>query len=259
MSASMALDDTLFESTQMKSGFPSKVKNLSWIEASVVQVQLSMPADFPRFHPGQYIELALEDGTTRPFSIANYQPQSEEIELHIEARPDSQATWRMVSQMQKSGEISVYPAKGSVQLKPAIGPQVFLAAGTGFAQIKALMEQYLHRCQSMINDQFPIYLFWGSEQPEQRYLEKQVEVWCRHHKNLRYLPLNWQNGDCWGKAVSAKVEQLKHSQIYACGSPWRIYQTLDVLERQGVSATQIQSDVFSYAPRPSKKATKTVI
>ena len=258
MSASMALDDTLFESTQMEFGFPSKVKNLSWLEANVVRVQLTMPADFPRFRPGQYIELALEDGTRRPFSIANYHPQSEEIELHIEARPDSQATWRMVSQMQQRGEIRVYPAKGSVQLKPAIGPQVFLAAGTGFAQIKALIEQYLHRCQSRSNDQFPIYLFWGSEQPQQRYLERQVGAWCRQQTNLRYLPLDWQSGDCWGKSVSAEVEQLKHSQIYACGSPWRIYQTLDFLERQGVSATQIQSDVFAYAPRPSKKATKTV-
>jgi len=259
MSTSVALDDTLFESTRVNSSFPSKVKYLSWIGASVARVRLKMPADFPSFRPGQYIELALEDGTTRPFSIANYHPRAEEIELHIEARPDSQATWRMVRQMQQRAEISVCPAKGSVQLKPATGPQVFLAAGTGFAQIKALMEQYLHNRQPRKADEFPIYLFWGSEQPEQRYLEKHVEAWCRHHKNLRYLPLNWQTGDCWGKAVTAGVEQLTQSQIYACGSPWRIYKTLDHLERQGVSATQMQSDVFSYAPRQPKKVSAIAI
>ncbi len=255
MSTSVALDNTLLESTQVKPGFPSTVKNLSWLGASVVRVHLTMPADFPRFRPGQYIELALEDGTTRPFSIANYHPRLTEIELHIEARPDSQATWRMIRHMQHYGEIRVFPAQGSVQLKPAIGPQVFLAAGTGFAQIKALMEQYLHNSQPGAKDaELPIYLFWGSEQPEQRYLEKQVEDWCRHHKNLRYRPLNWQAGDCWAKGVTAEVEQLAHSQIYACGSPRRIYQTLDHLERQGVSTTQMQSDVFSYAPRPPKNA-----
>lgn len=255
MSTSVALNDTLFESTLVETSFPSRVKSLSWLRADLVRVHLTVPADFPCFHSGQYIELALEDGTTRPFSIANYHPRAEEIELHIESRADSQATWRMVRQMQQCGEIRICQAKGSVQLKRHIGPQVFLAAGTGFAQIKALMEQYLlNRHPSSNVDEFPAYLFWGSEQPEQRYLEKLIEGWCRHHKNLRYLPLNWQTGDCWGKAVTAEVERLSQCQIYACGSPRRIYQTLDHMEREGVSATQMQSDVFSYAPRPPKNA-----
>ena len=255
MSTSAALNNTLLESTRVKTSFPSRVKSLSWLRADLAQVLLTVPTDFPYFHPGQYIELALEDSTTRPFSIANYHPRAGKIELHIESRADSKATWRMIRQMQQYGEIRICPAKGSVQLKPHIGPQVFLAAGTGFAQIKALMEQYLLDYHPSNNvDEFSAYLFWGSEQPEQRYLEKLIEGWCRHHKNLRYLPLNWQTGDCWGKAVTTEVKQLSQCQIYACGSPRRIYQTLGHLERQGVRETQMQSDVFSYAPRPPKNA-----
>lgn len=258
MRTSAALNNTLFDSTLADTLLLGKVKRLSWLKADLVQVHLAMPVDFPYFYPGQYIELALEDGTSRPFSIANYHPQAKEIELHIEAHAESQATWRMVQQMQKLGQIRVYPAKGSVRLKPSIGPQVFLAAGTGFAQIKALMEQYLFNRQPNSNvDEFPTYLVWGSENPEQRYLEELIQAWCQQHSSLRYLPLNWQDGDCWGEIVTAEVEHLSQCQIYACGSPGRIYKTLEHLEKQGMKTTQMQSDVFSYAPRPSKKVLAT--
>jgi CDP-4-dehydro-6-deoxyglucose reductase len=254
MSTPAALNNTLFESTLVGNHLPGKVTRLSWLKTDLIQVHLAMPVDFPYFHPGQYIELALADGTSRPFSIANYHPQAEEIELHIEARAESQATWRMVKQMQQFGEIGVYPAKGSVRLRPSIGAQVFLAAGTGFAQIKALMEQYLfHRQPNSNVDEFPTYLVWGSENPEQRYLEELIESWCQQHPSLRYLPLNWQAGDCWGEVVTAEVEHLSQCQIYACGSPGRIYKTLEHLEKQGMKTTQIQSDVFSYAPRPPEQ------
>ncbi|MEH6472651.1 MAG: hypothetical protein V7752_15515 [Halopseudomonas sp.] len=222
---------------------------LSRLSSSVMCVQLVVPQEFPRHQAGQYIELVLADGSSRPYSIAGYTPEIRYLELHIELRQDSQTGHSIIQQLRHQGEIAVKPAQGSVQLKSAAGAQVFLAAGTGFAQIKALMEQHLSDLKAQPNKQ-PTYLFWGTDHAEQRYLESLVESWCSDCADLHYRPLDWQAGDSWEAAVSAELEQLEHCQVYACGSPQRVFQTLDALEQAGLPSANLQSDIFAYAPRP---------
>lgn len=229
---------------------PSRVTSLTWLSETVLQVQLNLPEGFPHFRPGQYVELELDDGTVRPYSIANYSHDGTTIELHIEATPKRQTAWNLARQLEEKGSVIIHPAKGEVSLRPTLGAQVFLAAGTGFAQIKSLLELHFHIRRPTDSPLPPIHLFWGADSSEQRYLEAQALDWCRQYPEFHYFPLNWESGDSWESAVSRVNIELDRCQIYACGSPERIYRTLDELERRGFNEQRMQSDVFAYTRRP---------
>ncbi len=238
--------------------FRCSVLRINPLAESVVQVLLTLPSEFPKYQAGQYIELQLDSGVSRPFSIANYAPLTHGIELHIERRQGSEATQAMLQQMETFGEIGIKSVSGEVRLQPTNGPQVFLAAGTGFAQIKALLEQSLSHPHDASNaptkPRFPLYLFWGAENANERYMEDLVLEWSRQHSRLHYRPLNWQAGETWEQAVIDNLGSLRDCQVYACGSPRRVYQALDGMEKKGLCASRIHSDVFAYAPRPVKAA-----
>ncbi len=230
--------------------YPCQVIGITPLGPKVLQVWLRPPSHFPGYSAGQYVELQLADGTSRPFSIANCPNESGSLELHIEQRPDSDALCALLLQMQTYGYINVKPAAGDVGLKPVKGPSVFLAAGTGFSQIKALLEQHiLDFGRDNDRSQTPLYLFWGADQPEQRYLESLVDEWSRGYQHFHYRSLNWLDGDTWHDAVAGELSDLSNCHVYACGSPQRVYQTLEQLERLGLPRSQSQSDVFAYAPR----------
>ncbi|RDE24608.1 hypothetical protein DV711_03195 [Motiliproteus coralliicola] len=233
------------------------VQSASNLDEHCVQVFLSLPADYPSFHAGQYIELVLADGQSRPYSIANFDPQGRTIELHIERNWSSSTTTAIIDQLQSQHTIGVKPAQGDVALRAnpssPLTPQVFLAAGSGFAQVKALLQHFFHQDQQHAGGSYgkaPVYLLWGTDTPAQRYLKVLVRSWLSRYQNLQYRPLNWQQGDSWEHGLATFIQDCKQAQFYLCGSPSRVYQTSDYLESQGIASSQIQSDVFAYAPRP---------
>lgn len=233
--------------------FVCKISAVSTLGNGIVKVLLTPPVDFPDYSAGQYIELVLPDGTSRPFSIANFVPGIRSLELHIEINPNSEATLAIIKRLQSQQEIQVKSAQGDVGLKPTRGAQVFLAAGTGFAQMKALIEQSLFNpLQPSANDSdaSPLYLLWGTETPGQRYMKDLVRVWLSRYPHFHYRPLTWQHEDSWEAGLEPLMDQLIDAQFYACGSASRVYSVLDFLEQQGLCTDQIQSDVFAYAPRP---------
>ncbi len=244
------------DKTHPNSLFNSKVLRMQPLGESVVQVLLSLPSAFPKCQAGQYVELQLESGLSRPFSIANHATLTDHIELHIERRQGSQASQAILQQLESFGEIGIKPAAGEVRFKPANGPQIFLAAGTGFSQIKALLEQSLSHSSAdpQATSRYPLYLFWGAKTASERYMEDAVLEWSRQYRHIHYRPLNWQAGDTWEQAVVETLSHLQDCQVYACGSPRRVYQALDRMEKNGLCASRIQADVLAYAPRPLQAA-----
>ncbi|WP_421863204.1 hypothetical protein [Motiliproteus sp.] len=243
--------------------YSCRIQSLAELHNTCIQVFLTVPSDFPRFHPGQYLELVLNDGQSRPFSIANFDPQFRCVELHIEINPNSATTTAILDHVRTRASIQVKTPQGDVRLRQPTDnvsvPHVFLAAGSGFAQIKALLQQQLHRYQQAVDNGSampPLYLLWGTETANQRYLKELVRNWLGRHQSLKYFPLIWQQGDSWEITLKPIINELKQAQFYLCGSPNRVYRTLDFLEQQGIDTAQVQSDVFSYAPRPLHRANR---
>ena len=75
---------------------PCRIERLTPLAPDVMQVMLRLPAvERLRFQPGQYLDVLLEDGRRRSFSIASPPHDSELIELHVRRVPGGGFTERL--------------------------------------------------------------------------------------------------------------------------------------------------------------------
>jgi len=113
---------------------------------------------------------------------------------------------------------------GSFYLRDdSAAPIVLLASGTGFAPIKALVEQmYVNGITR------PATLYWGGRRPADLYMHDWVLDKVAHMPNLRYVPVvsNALPDDNWTgrtgfvhQAVLDDLPDLSGHQVYACGAP----------------------------------------
>jgi CDP-4-dehydro-6-deoxyglucose reductase, E3 len=171
--------DVVIESKQVtdESAFPvrkmpSRVLSLEKKSHDVIVVKLQLPAnDTMRYHAGQYIEFILRDGARRSYSMANA-PHTlvrteggttigPAIELHIRHMPGGKFTDHVFTAMKEKEILRVEGPYGSFYLREdSDKPIVFLASGTGFAPIKAVVEYMQFK-----GIQRPATLYWGGSHP----------------------------------------------------------------------------------------------
>ena len=108
-------------------------------------------------------------------------------------------------------------------LADSAAPIVLLASGTGFAPVKALIEQMY-----ISGNTRPATLYWGGRRPEDLYMRDWVLDKVAHMPNLRYVPVvsNALPEDNWTgrtgfvhQAVLDDLPDLSGHQVYACGAP----------------------------------------
>jgi CDP-4-dehydro-6-deoxyglucose reductase, E3 len=237
-----AASDVVLESRQVtdESAFPvkkmpSRVQSLDKKSADVMVVRLQLPAnDTLRYHAGQYVEFILRDGSRRAYSMANAPhtlvrpdatpPGAPAIELHIRHMPGGKFTDHVFTAMKEKEILRVEGPYGSFFLREdSDKPMVLLASGTGFAPIKAVIEQMQFKGITRAAT-----LYWGGRRPADLYLDDWVRDMCAHMPNLRYVPVvsNALPEDNWTgrtgfvhKAVLQDLPDLSGHQVYACGAP----------------------------------------
>ena len=147
------LTDVVLESRQVtdESSFPIKklpvrVSSLTRLSHDVMLVKLQLPAaDHFKYHAGQYVEFILRDGARRAYSMATAPHQQETapgVDLHIRHMAGGRFTDHVFGAMKEREILRVEGPFGSFFLREdSDKPIVLLASGTGFAPIKALIEQ----------------------------------------------------------------------------------------------------------------------
>ncbi|MCL6416135.1 2Fe-2S iron-sulfur cluster-binding protein [Aestuariirhabdus sp. Z084] len=233
-----------------------QVQSTDRLSHDVYRVKLLAPAGtLPEFYAGQYLMLELEDGQQCPFSIASAPVQlanSRELELHIQHAADSEISDRILQQVQQRSVVRIHLPQGNCHLQniPQT-PLVFLAAGTGFAQMKGMIEHCLDQ-QHLL----PLHLYWGVRKVEHFYLSELPHRWAQQ-KSVTFHPVVSDDKDAdWDgrsgalhHAVVEDLTELKGAHFYICGSPQMVYASTDDLVAAGVPEDHIHSDVFDYAPR----------
>ncbi|WP_284466705.1 CDP-6-deoxy-delta-3,4-glucoseen reductase [Diaphorobacter nitroreducens] len=229
------LTDVVLESRQVtdESAYPIKklpvrVAALTRASHDVMQVRLQLPAaDTFRYHAGQYIEFILRDGARRAYSMANA-PHTQEgapgVELHIRHMPGGRFTDHVFNAMKEKEILRVEGPFGSFFLREdSAKPMVFLASGTGFAPIKALIEHMQHKGITR-----PATLYWGGRRPADLYMDGWIRERLAALPNLRYVPVvsDALPEDGWAgrtgfvhQAVMEDIADLSGYQVYACGAP----------------------------------------
>jgi CDP-4-dehydro-6-deoxyglucose reductase len=220
------------------------------VGGDVWRVRLRAPAGKPpRYHAGQYLMLERDNGDKSAFSLASAPGSGRDLELHLLVR--EAGTRQLIERLQRDGMVRVELPYGDTHLAelPA-GPLILIAAGTGMAQMQALIE---HCRASGFNH--PVHLYWGARRPEDFYHLEHWETWKRVPNLFVHQVVSdrchWE-GRCGllHEAVRADMADLSNLHVYASGSPAMVYATLDALVEAGMDAHQMRADVFSYAPRP---------
>lgn len=204
---------------------PSRVSSLEKVSHDVMVVKLQLPAnDTMRYHAGQYVEFILRDGARRSYSMANAPHNGPGVELHIRHMPGGKFTDHVFTAMKEKEILRIEGPFGSFYLREdSDKPMVLLASGTGFAPIKALIEQMQFK-----GIRREATLYWGGRRPADLYMDAWLKERAGDMPNLRYVPVisNALPEDNWTgrtgfvhKAVLEDFPDLSGHQVYACGSP----------------------------------------
>jgi CDP-4-dehydro-6-deoxyglucose reductase, E3 len=208
---------------------PARVTQIRQAAPDVAILTLQLPSSETfRYYAGQYVELILKEGKRRAYSMANPPDQTASIELHVRHMPGGLFTDHVFgagATAMKEREILRFEGPfGSFFLQEdSAKPIVFLASGTGFAPIKAIIESMIEK-----NVQRPAVLYWGGRRPQDLYLHELAQSWESVLPGFRYIPVisDALAQDAWQgrtgfvhQAVMTDFADLSGYEVYACGAP----------------------------------------
>jgi len=233
---------------------PCRVVGLAPLAHDVMEVRIMLPRN-QRFAylPGQYIDLLTRDGRRRSFSIANWPAEDGILELHVRRVPDGYLTSYVFDGMRErdllrfQGPLGTFFLRNGTDTRPAI----LVAGGTGFAPIKAMVEQALEEGITR-----PMHLFWGVRSLRDLYMRELAESWQRDHDHFRFTPVLSEPGDAdaWTgdtgwvhEAVVRYYPDLSACQVYASGPPPMIEALRHLFPDHGLAEDQLFFDSFEFA------------
>lgn len=233
--------------------FQAKVADVRAISHDVYRVELQLNRRRElSFHAGQYLSVNLPDTDPCYFSIAS-SPLAQAVELHIQATPEWVSAQKVIDALIQGPEVTVEMPHGKACL--AVAPEkplLFVAAGTGFAQVKSMVD-FLRETRF---DQ-PVALYWGVRRPEDMYLRELAETWQREWEPFTFVPVVGDDEDNdWSGHHDQLVDAVLRSgfdwrnvQVMGSGSPAMVYTLMDALVEAGLPEGDFHSDVLEYAPR----------
>lgn len=237
---------------------PCRIATIEDVAPDVKIVSLQLPANERlQYLAGQYVELLLRDGSRRSYSMASAPHQAERIELHIRHMPGGKFTDALFGATQpvvKERDILRFEGPlGTFFLREdSQAPIVFVASGTGFAPIKAIIEHAVFK-----GVRRPMRLYWGGRRPRDLYMNALCEQWARELADFRYIPVvsDALPEDGWGgrdgfvhQAVMHDFPDLSAHQVYACGAPVVVESARrDFVARCGLPEEQFFADAFTSA------------
>jgi CDP-4-dehydro-6-deoxyglucose reductase len=235
---------------------PCRIARLTPLAGDVMQVLLRLPAvETLRFRPGQYLDILLEGGRRRSFSIASPPHDSELLELHVRRVPGGGFTDRLFGTLQAGALLRIEGPVGQFTYRPGPGPVLMIAGGTGFAPLKSMLRHMLESPESQ--PERAIHLYWGARRPPDLYEEATVLEWVRQYPNLRFTAVLSESDAAdikhrrrgWvHEAVLADHPDLAAFEVYAAGPPAMIEAIRTTFPRHGLDPERLHFDSFDYAP-----------
>jgi len=233
---------------------PCRIESIGKPAADVAIVRLKLPSNERlQYLAGQYIDFLLKDGHRRSFSIATPPHADELLELHIRHTPGGLFTDPLFSTYKGREILRFEGPLGSFYLREDNDkPVIFVAGGTGFAPIKAMIEHMLHH-------RIPreIVLYWGARTKRDLYLPELPGHWQTENPNFTFIPVLSEpaSDDAWPgrtgfvhQAVLDDFRDLSGYQVYACGAPPMIDAARrDFTTLRALPGMEFFADSFTYA------------
>lgn len=235
--------------------FPTRVSLMEKKSPDVMLLKLQLPAtESFAYHAGQYVEFLLPGGVRRSYSMANaphtLAAAGGTLEFHLRHLPGGQFTDHVFGAMKEKEILRVEGPYGSFFLREdSSKPIVLLAAGTGMAPLKALLEQMQFK-----GIRRAVTLYWGGRRPRDLYLDDWLKAKLAEMPHLRYVPVvsdalpqdGWHGRDGFVHlAVLQDLPDLSGYQVYACGAPIVVESAHTDFLRAGLPEEEFFADSFT--------------
>jgi len=234
---------------------PCRIARVVPLAPDVMQVFLRLPVvERLEFHPGQYLDILLDGGRRRSFSIASPPHDSDLIELHVRRVPGGGFTDALWSSTGIGSLLRIEGPIGQFVYREGSAPVLMIAGGTGFAPLKSMLRHVLERGIDR-----PIHLYWGARQAQDLYEEALVREWTRRYPQLRFTAvLSEATGTDYRagwvhEAVLADYPNIESFEVYAAGPPAMIEAIKATFPRQD----RLYFDSFDYAVDDRARASDT--
>lgn len=231
---------------------PCRIARMVPLSHDVMGVWLKLPASQSlQYLAGQYVDVLLRDGRRRSYSMANAPHNEEFLEFHIRYVPGGAFTEQIFHQLKEKAVLRIEGPLGSFYLREESDrPLIFVAGGTGFAPIKAMLEHVFAE-----GIQRPTALYWGVRALRDLYMDPLPRQWAQDHPNFRYVPVLSEPApeDQWQgrlgfvhEAVLKDHPRLSGYDVYASGPPVMVDAAREGFVARGLPLESFFSDAFTY-------------
>lgn len=229
---------------------PCRVEKMVKLGEEVMALYLKLPANERlQFLAGQYIDILQKDGKPRSFSLANAPHADELLELHVRNIPGGTFTQHVFNEMKERDILRIKGPLGTFFLhEDSPKPVIFVASGTGFAPVKAIIEHALH-----IGFKREMHFYWGVRLQADLYMLEKVKEW--EAQGIKFTPVvsdepwNGRSGFVH-QAVLDDFSDLSDYAVYACGAPVVVQAAhREFTSQRSLGEDSFYSDIFTFVPK----------
>jgi CDP-4-dehydro-6-deoxyglucose reductase len=210
---------------------------------------------FCEFVPGQYLELWQPDSPlmSRAYSIANAPQGDGSVELHVRRVEGGRFTDWAFDEMKVGDVLKARGPLGRFTMRSAPDvPLLFVAGGTGFAPILALLRQ-----QARSQPQRDMLLIWGAKRAQDFYALDELAALLPQLAHLRVVlavdeggfqrmfpdRLSWASGTVID-VLAQDLTLVPGRDLYAAGPPAMLRALGHQLDRWAVAPERVHVDSF---------------
>lgn len=226
---------------------PCRISFIEKLASDVVRVLLRLPpsTDF-NFIAGQYIDVIGPGGIRRSYSLANASLADKHLELHIRAVDGGVMSNYWFNNAQVTDLLRINGPIGTFFLRPSIANRdlIFLATGTGFAPVKAMLESLI-RVPPQIQPK-SVSVYWGGRKLDDLYWNLE-----NFQGNFHFIPVlsrphaEWTGAKGYVQQIALSMYPvIDNATVYACGSNEMIHSAKFLFTQAGLPANHFYSDAF---------------
>jgi len=232
--------------------FPARVEAVEELTPEVRRLRLKLPrGQRLQFLAGQYVDILLPGGKRRAFSIASPPSEQDFLELHVRYVDGGGFTGHVFGDMQPGEILRMEGPLGMFFIRlGSPRPILMMGGGTGFAPLKAMIEDLLHA-----GDDRPVTLYWGVRGEKDLYADALIEDFARRHPDFRYVPVLSEPDATWTgrsgfvhEALLADYPDLSAFEVYMSGPPAMVHAARKQFLTHGASEEHLHYDSFDFAP-----------